>query len=143
MVVDAEEQVDVIHTYEWPPCLDAYFGAHLIGGVPLVSTILTMGVTPMVPDSIPLIMGTEELAARARGYRTGVSVLEPPIDTDADHPAIDGRVFRHRNDVDDGDVLIITVSRLSVELKLDALIAALDATEVLALTVSGSPGDGR
>ncbi len=126
------ERIDVIHTYEWPPCLDAYFGAHLIGGVPLVSTVLTMGVTPMVPDSIPLIMGTEELAARAREYRTGVSVLEPPIDTDADHPAIDGRAFRHRHDIDDGDVLIVTVSRLSVELKLDALVAAVDAAEILA-----------
>ncbi len=126
------EQIDVVHTYEWPPCLDAYFGSHLSGGVPLVSTVLTMGVTPMVPDSIPLIMGTEELAARAREYRTGVSVLEPPIDTDADHPAIDGRAFRHRHGIDDGDVLIVTVSRLSVELKLDALVAAVDAAEMLA-----------
>ena len=126
------EDIDVIHTYEWPPCLDAYFGAHTIGGVPLVSTVLTMGVTPMVPDSIPLIMGTEELAARAREYRTGVSVLEPPVDTDADHPAVDGTAFRHRHGIGDGDVLIVTVSRLSVELKLDALVAALDAAEILA-----------
>jgi glycosyltransferase involved in cell wall biosynthesis len=126
------EGIDVIHTYEWPPSLDAYFGAHLVGGVPLVSTVLTMGVTPMVPDSVPLIMGTEELAARAREYRTGVSVLEPPIDTDADHPDIDGKAFRHENAVDDGDVLIVTVSRLSIDLKLDALVAAVDAAEILA-----------
>jgi L-malate glycosyltransferase len=127
-----QEGFDLIHAYEWPPCLDAYFGAHLVGGVPLVCTVLSMSVSPLVPDSVPLVMGTEALGAEARHRRPDVSVIEPPVDLAADHPGIDGRAFRVANDVEDGQLLLVTVSRLSSELKLDALIAAIDATGILA-----------
>jgi len=126
-------RLDLIHAYEWPPCLDAYYGAHLMLGVPLVCTVLSMSVSPLVPRSIPLVMGTEALGDEARqSHRAPVWVLEPPIDVAGDHPAIDGTAFRRDCGLADGSLLVVTVSRLAIDLKLDALVEAIDAVDLLA-----------
>ena len=126
-------RLDLIHAYEWPPCLDAYYGAHLLLGVPLLCTVLSMSVSPLVPPSVPLVMGTEALGDEARRtHRAPVWVLEPPIDVDGDHPAIDGATFRRDCGVDDDAMLVVTVSRLAIDLKLDALVQAIDAVDLLA-----------
>jgi glycosyltransferase involved in cell wall biosynthesis len=142
-------KLDLIHAYEWPPCLDAYYGAHLAAGVRLVCTVLSMSVSPLVPRSVPLIMGTEELGDEARRCHRGrVWVMEPPIDAASDHPGIDGRAFRAAYGVGDRELLICTVSRLAIDLKLDALVRAIDAVDLLAgrypvrlLLVGGGPAD--
>jgi L-malate glycosyltransferase len=122
------EGADLIHAYEWPPCLDAYFGARLISGVPLVCTVLSMEVPPLIPRSVPLVMGTQQLCAEARGSRGGiVELIEPPVDTDRDHPQLDRSPFRRAHRIDDDQLLVVTVSRLTVEFKLDALERAIDA----------------
>jgi glycosyltransferase involved in cell wall biosynthesis len=126
-------KLDLIHAYEWPPCLDAYYGAHLLRGVPLVCTVLSMSVSPLVPPSVPLIMGTEDLGDDARRTQAApVWVLEPPIDVEGDHPGIDGAAFRHECGADDDTLLLVTVSRLAIDLKLDALVQAIDAVDQLA-----------
>jgi len=125
-------RLDLVHAYEWPPCLDAYFGAHLMRGVPLLCTVLSMSVSPLVPGCVPLIMGTEALGLEARRTHTApVWVLEPPVDTDSNHPAIDGADFRRAHGVPDEGMLVVTVSRLAVGLKLDALVRAIDAVETV------------
>ena len=127
------EGIDVIHAYEWPPCLDSYYGAHLFGGIPLVCTVLSMSVSPLVPPSVPLIMGTEELGREAStSHRAPVYVMEPPIDVIGDHPGIDGTAFRREHGIAEHEVLVVTVSRLATELKLDALQRAIDAVAQLA-----------
>lgn len=124
--------LDLIHAYEWPPCLDAYFGAHLLLGVPLICTVFSMSVSPLVPDSIPLIMGTEALGVEARRDHAGpVWVLEPPIETDTNHPAVEGAHFRRAHGVPEDGLLVVTVSRLAIDLKLDALARAIDAVGAL------------
>jgi L-malate glycosyltransferase len=126
-------RLDIIHAYEWPPCLDAYYGAHLGLRVPLVCTVLSMSVSPLVPRSIPLIMGTEALGDEARrSHRAPVWVLEPPIDVEGDHPGIDGATFRRDRGIPEEAMLVVTVSRLAIDLKLDALVQAVDAVDVLA-----------
>jgi L-malate glycosyltransferase len=121
-------RLDLIHAYEWPPCLDAYYGAHLTGGVPLVCTVLSMSLSPYVPRSVPLVMGTVALAERAAwDHRAPVWALEPPVDTEADSPAIDGAPLRRELGIADDSPLVVTVSRLALELKLDALVDAIDA----------------
>lgn len=128
----ARRKIDLVHAYEWPPCLDAFYGAHLLLRVPLLCTVLSMEVSPLVPNSVPLIMGTKELADRAgRGRAAPVWTLEPPIRSDRDTPEIDGTEFR-RKYVSDGEILIVTVSRLATDLKLDALVRAMDAASELA-----------
>lgn len=127
------ERLDLIHAYEWPSCLDAYFGAGLILGVPVLCTVLSMSVAPYIPASMPLIMGTAELGSEARRSQQGaVWVLEPPIDVVNDHPGIDGSVFRRAHGVADSDLLVVSVSRLAVDLKLDALVRVIDAADLLA-----------
>ena len=64
--------------------------------------------------------------------RGDVWVLEPPIDVVGDHPGIDGTAFRRTPGVGADDLLIVSVSRLVVDLKLDALVRAIDAADVLA-----------
>lgn len=126
-------RLDLIHAYEWPPCLDAFYGAHLVRGVPLLCTVLSMSVSPLVPASTPLMMGTEALAEEARQcHRAPVWVLEPAIDAVADSPAIDGNPLRRAFGVADDDMLVVTVSRLALELKLDALVDAVDAVDRIA-----------
>ncbi len=127
------ERADIVHAYEWPPCLDAYFGAQLIGGVPVVCTVLSMSVSALVPSTVPLIMGTEQLGEEARERHVGpVWVIEPPIDVVADHPGIDGAAQRAAWGVSDDELVIVSVSRLSYDLKLDALVQAVDAADALA-----------
>lgn len=127
------ERLDLIHAYEWPPCLDAYFGAGLIRGVPLLCTVLGMTVMPNVPASVPLIMGTEALGEEARKvHSANVWVLEPPIDTLQDHPGIVGKTFRQRHGISENERLVIVVSRLAIDLKLDALVRTIDAADLLA-----------
>lgn len=126
-------RLDLIHAYEWPPCLDAYFGAHLLGGTPLLCTVLSMSVSPYVPPSVPLVMGTAALAATAaRRHRAPVWTLEPPVDTDSNAPSIDGAPLRRRFGIAAESPLVVTVSRLALELKLDALVDAIDAAGELA-----------
>lgn len=130
------ENVDLIHGYEWPPCLDAYYGAHILGGVPVVCTVLSMSLVPLVPDSIPLILGTQKLGDDAQTGRRGpVSVVEPPIDTDLDNPSVDGGPFRLKQGVRPDELLVVTVSRLAVDLKLDALVRAIDAVCAVAAEI--------
>ena len=122
------EQLDVIHAYQWPPCLDAYYGAHLFGRIPVVCTVLSMAVTPIIPSTVRLLVGTRQLADESRLTFPGwVGVMEPPIDTVRDNPANDGRGFRAEHGVGNDEFLIVSVSRLAVELKLDALVDAIDA----------------
>ncbi len=129
--------IDLIHAYEWPTCLDAYFGAGVFLKTPIICTVLSMNVMPQVPASIPLIMGTAELTEAARrSHRGPVWTIEPPIDVHRDSPDIDGSGFRRMHDVCDYEFLVTSISRLAIDLKLDALVRAIDAVDMLAATVA-------
>jgi len=92
-----------------------------------------MIVMPYVPASVPLIMGTAELGDKAsRGQRSDTWVLEPPIDTVSDYPGIDGSKFRQAHRIGKDELLIVSVSRLALDLKIDALVRAIDAADLLA-----------
>jgi glycosyltransferase involved in cell wall biosynthesis len=78
-------------------------------------------------------MGTADLGAEARKrHRADVWVLEPPIDVERDNPEISGREFRSAHNVTDDEFLIVSVSRLALDLKLDALVRGIDAVDQLA-----------
>jgi glycosyltransferase involved in cell wall biosynthesis len=128
-----QNRIDLIHAYEWPTCLDAYYGASLFLNVPVLCTVLSMEVKPFVPPSVPLIMGTADLGEEAlKIQRNSVWVLEPPIDVERDNPGIDGSYFRRRHTSSTENFLIVSVSRLALDLKLDALVRAIDAVDLLA-----------
>ena len=128
------EKIDLVHTYEWSTCLDAFYGTGLLQGIPLLCTVLSMQVQPFVPPSVPLIMGTQKLGDEARiRQHSKVWVVEPPIDTKNDSPAFNGTGFRKTINADEDVPLIALVSRLAIDLKLDALVQAIDAVGILSL----------
>ena len=130
-----ERRVDVVHGYEWPPVIEAFFGPGLRFRTPVVGTVMSMSVAPFFPHTVPLMVGTERIreAALAAGHRR-VALLEPPVDTDADNPSVDGRNFRAQHGIEPDEVLVVIVCRLVPELKLEGLLASCDAIGELGLT---------
>ena len=128
-----KEKLDLVHAYEWSPCLEAELGAGLSAGVPVLGTVLSMSVPEYIPKSMPVIMGTVELQHAARDrQRADVWVLEPPINVTRDHPGLGTDGFREEHGVADSELLVVSVSRLSISLKLDAVVRAIDAVDLLA-----------
>lgn len=127
-----ERGIDVVHGYEWPPVFEG-LAATGFGQAALVGTVLSMSVVPFFPRTVPLLVGTEQIreAAVAAGH-SRVSLLEPPVDTEGDHPGVDGTAFRAEHGFDPDIPLIAMVCRLVPELKLEGLLAACDAVGQLA-----------
>jgi glycosyltransferase involved in cell wall biosynthesis len=143
--VVASEAPDMIHAWDWPQVLDAYFGARFTDDVPLLGTSMSMAVERFLPRAIPMTFGTAELRARAAEvWRSPVALLEPPVDTRANHPgAVDPGEFRRQHGLEDGVPTVVIVSRLSRDMKLAgirrsiAAVAQLAATRPLRLVVVG------
>lgn len=143
-----ETEAEVVHTYEWPACLEALIGPHLRDGVPLVSSVMSMTVPRFMPKRVPLIVGTQVLRdeVRRRGHAS-VTLLEPPVDVDGDSPSVDGSGFRRGLDIPDDAFVASIISRLS-GIKLASTTAAIDAVDALSdhadirLVIAGD-GDGE
>ena len=130
------EKPDLIHVWDWPQCFDAYFGEHLVHGVPLLCTMMGMVVPSFVPRQLPTTFGTQQLAEDARRSRTGtVDLLEPPVDVDFNAPgAVDPAPFKEKFGLTDDKTTIVTVSRLVEWLKLESLLRSIEAVDLLAAT---------
>lgn len=116
---------DVVHGYEWPPAIEAFYGPRLRLGTPAVCTVMSMSVAPFLPRIMPLVVGTDDLRRRAEaaGHRH-VTLLEPPVDVRANAPDQDGTAFRAAHGFDPAVPLVVVVSRLARELKQEGLLAA-------------------
>jgi glycosyltransferase involved in cell wall biosynthesis len=140
--------IDVVHGHEWPPIIEAFLGRIFLHHTSVVGTVMSMSVAPFLPRSVPLTVGTELIrqAAIAAGH-SRVILLEPPVDTRADHPSFDGGSLRAGRGIQPDEILIAMVCRLVPDLKLEGLLSACDAVRELA--VAGKPvrlmivGDGR
>ncbi|MEV0400024.1 glycosyltransferase [Actinoallomurus sp. NPDC050550] len=121
----AERGYDVVHGYEWPPGIEAFYAAGRRAAA--VCTVMSMSVAPFIPASLPLVVGTHELRERtARGRPGPVHLIEPPIDVDANAPGhpVDG--FRARFALDEDHFDVVVVGRLVQELKLEGVLTAVD-----------------
>lgn len=129
----ASRKIDVVHGHEWPPIIDGFFGGAIVHKTPVIGTIMSMSVPSFLPRSMPLTVGTELIrqSAYAMGYRQ-VHLLEPPVDTQSDHPDLDGGSFRATHGVRPDEILIAMVCRLVPDLKLEGLLNACDAARDLA-----------
>jgi glycosyltransferase involved in cell wall biosynthesis len=130
-----ERSIDVVHGYEWTTAMEAYWGPRARRGVPAVCTVMSMAVAPFLPRDMPLIVGTEQIAAHERAAgRAAVDVIEPPVDVVHNAPgAADGAQFRRRHELDPDAFTVVCVTRLAAELKLEGVLAAIDAVARLAL----------
>lgn len=131
----AERGFEVVHGYEWPPGIEAYYAA-LFGRAAAVCTVMSMSVAPFLPAGLPLVVGTRDIqtqAAARRGPRAApVHLIEPPVDVRANAPGHPTGEFRARFGLDAGPLDVVVVSRLVPELKLEGVLTAIDVVARLA-----------
>ncbi|MFC5040166.1 glycosyltransferase [Ornithinimicrobium kibberense] len=130
-VVAARGRFDVIHAYEWPPAVEAYLATAFSRRRVAVVTVMSMAVAPFLPSSMSLVVGTERIRQHAAARRSGAtSLLEPPVDVEWNAPAGRGADFRAAYRLD--GPLVVVVSRLAHELKLEGILTAVRAVGRLA-----------
>lgn len=125
-----ERRIDVLHGYEWPPSLECFAASWGLKQTATVSTVMSMAVPQFIPTSVPLIVGTEQIAEAERiAGRQVVHVIEPPVDLQhnvASSPRAAAE-FRQSWDIRPESRLVVCVTRLANELKLEGLISAIAA----------------
>lgn len=126
--------IDVLHGYEWPPSLEAYLAASRLPGVGCLSTVMSMAVAPFLPRTMPLLVGTRQIAAheKERG-RLDVDVLEPPVDLAHNQTPSTTELgaFRKRWGLLDDRPIVVCVGRLAAELKAEGLLTAIEVARQL------------
>jgi glycosyltransferase involved in cell wall biosynthesis len=127
-----DREIDVVNAWEWPSAVEAFAGVRLGAGIPVVCTVFSMSVAKFMPHTLPLIVGSEEIAEQAvdAGYGS-VTLIEPPVDVLANAPGYDSDSFRSEFGLDAAPLLVV-VCRLAHELKLEGLLAACDVVGNLA-----------
>lgn len=124
-----ERKIDIIHGYEWPPALEGLIASRRSPGTAAVATVMSMAVAPFIPKSMPLLVGTREILKAEQEFgRTMASLLEPPVDLEANNPSLDvaEAEFRAAWGLDPGAYTVVLVSRMAKELKLEGILAAID-----------------
>jgi len=128
-----EHRIDVVHGYEWPPGVEAVLGPRLRLGVPVVCTVMSAGVAPFLPRTMPLIVGTDEMRRyEVAAGRPSVTLIEPPVDVRANAPEFDPGPFRADLGLDAAAPLLVLACRLSSDVKLQGVLTACDAVGELA-----------
>ncbi len=127
------EKPDLVHAWDWWQCLDAYYSVHLPMGVPMVVSDMMMDLTRVLPKQVWTTFGTPELVDRARAAGRGkVELIVPPVDVRSNAPdAVDPRPFRNRFAPDPSQILLVTVSRLALWMKLESLMRSIQAVRAL------------
>ncbi len=122
-----EQRIDVVARIRVAALPRVVLRTALTAGAAAGGTIMSMAVAPFIPRSLPLIVGTREIAEAARRTRGGqVDVIEPRLTPTAIIPAFPAQEFR----VAHGSVTnssIVVVSRLALEFKLEGLQRAIRA----------------
>jgi len=130
----AERGIDVVHGYEWPPALEARLSVRRHPSAVAVATVMSMAVAPFIPRAMALLVGTQEIADTERtSGRHRVGLLEPPVDLEFNdsHAELGQAEFRRRFSIDDSRFTVTTVTRFAHELKLEGVLAAIDAIAAL------------
>ncbi|MGW0228196.1 glycosyltransferase [Actinopolymorpha singaporensis] len=148
-----ERGFEVVHGYEWPPGVEAYFATRRRRDVAATCTVMSMSVAPFLPADLSLAVGTAQIrlsvleqrfrrrAGRSRhsggDFDPGlVNLLEPPVDLVANRPGHPTDVFRAQHGLDDpadAHLLdLVVVCRLVPELKLEGVLTAVDVVGDLA-----------
>jgi glycosyltransferase involved in cell wall biosynthesis len=111
------ERPDVVHIWDWPQALDAFYAVHVPWRTPLVVSVMDMNVPRLLPRTLPTTFGYGELVDEARRLgRPDVHLLLPPVDVDGNRPEAvapaDVQAFRAEHGLADGGITIVQVGRL-------------------------------
>jgi glycosyltransferase involved in cell wall biosynthesis len=127
-----EQQIDLVHSYEFPLSLDSFYGPHLRYGVPLVYTTYAMVVPRWLPRYPGMVVGTRLLADGSAAFRNPPVLIEPPVNTDKDDPAlVDGFAFRAEYGIAADEIVLVVVSRLEPDMKAEGIERAMAAIRLL------------
>ncbi|WP_406280276.1 glycosyltransferase family 4 protein [Embleya sp. NBC_00896] len=147
-------RIDVVHTYEYWPLVEAFLGTFVPRGTPVLGTIMSMGsLPPYFPRTgVPLTVGYGDLyeeTGELRGLEGArVHLLEPPIDTAIDHPVaaaaadggtpeVDVDAFAAEHGLLKPAPTVVLVSRLAKHLKQEHLERTMDAVARLSAELTG------
>jgi glycosyltransferase involved in cell wall biosynthesis len=134
-------RIDLVHTYEYWPCVEAFCGPGLLLGRPVLATILSMELPSYLPRSVPVAVGTRDLVDTAeRSGQASAYLIEPPVDTAADRPGLDtsgfaaafGLAHEASPGPDDPVLTVAIVSRVATQMKQESIERAMDAVALLA-----------
>lgn len=143
--VAAEFRPDLVHTYEFPAMLHAFYGVHLRRRVPQLATNLSMTTPRVLPRSVPLTLGTKALREEAESFhRAPVRLLEPAIDLDTDRPeCVSDAAIRGLVPSEPDVPVVVIVSRLARWMKFDGIrdtilaVGDIAATRPVRLVIAG------
>ena len=123
-----KEGFHIVHGYEWPPTLEGVLALRGVPGRAVVSTVMSMAVAPFIPHWVPLVVGTQQIAAAEKAAgRPRVDSLEPPVDLLHNVAPDPATLAAFRRDWGlDGRPLVVCVTRLAAQLKLEGLLTAMD-----------------
>ncbi|MFV2100553.1 glycosyltransferase family 4 protein [Micromonospora sp. LOL_024] len=125
-------RADLVHAYEFSVALDAFYGPHLRLGTPMVTTVYGMRVPRWLPRYGGLVVGTAQLVAETAAIRPRAALIEPPVNTDVDDPAVvDGHSFRRRHGISADEIVIGVVSRLEPDMKAEGVLRTIRALPLL------------
>ncbi|MYV98250.1 glycosyltransferase, partial [Streptomyces sp. SID3343] len=148
-------RIDVVHTYEYWPLVEAFLGAYVPRGTPVLGTVMSMGsLPPYFPRTgVPLTVGYGDLYAETGELRglegARVHLLEPPVDTAIDHPdtvaatddgtapEVDVAAFAAEHGLLKPAPTVVVVSRLAKHLKQEHLERTMDAVGRLSAQLPG------
>jgi glycosyltransferase involved in cell wall biosynthesis len=127
------ERPDLIHIWEWHQCLDAYHVEHVLLGIPMVMTDMSMTLQRLLPKTLPTTFGTPELLDQAvRAGHRHPELLVPPVDVHHNAPnAVNPQPFREFYGLSDSDMTLVTVSRLDAVMKAESLVRTVDVVRRL------------
>jgi len=147
--VARQVRADLLHVYEWRPCLQAAFGSGL--RIPTLMSVMAMEVPPFLPTHLPLVVGTPELHRRMLAQGRRAHLLEPPIDLELHRPGgyLGTAAARERWGIPEGALAIAAVTMLTPDLeKLQGVLEAIRVVDRMAasrpvrLLIAGD-GEGR
>jgi glycosyltransferase involved in cell wall biosynthesis len=111
------ERPDVVHIWDWPQTLDAFYAVHVPWRTPMVVSVMDMNVPRLLPRTLPTTFGYGALLDEARRLgRSNVHLLLPPVDVERNRPDVvapaDVEAFRAEHGLAEGGTTIVQVGRL-------------------------------
>lgn len=126
-------RIDMLHAYEWRPCLQAAFGSGR--QIPLLMSVMSMDVPRFLPTHLPIVVGTPELLQRMAAQGRKAHLLEPPVDMDH-YRSRDVAGARARFGIPEGALVISAVTMLTTSLeKLQGVLEAIRVVDRMAATL--------
>lgn len=129
-----DEKPDIIHAWDWYQGLDAFYGVHLPYRTPmLLSDMISGQMMRFLPKRLPTTFGTPEYVDLAkRAGRRRVSLLVPPVDTSENvEAAAKGIAFRQAAGIQNGETLVVTISRLAHTFKSESIARTIEGVAQL------------